>query len=114
MEMRNRLNRVVLRRKREYYRQKTLESSMPIPLNKLYSFQHVNVEEVRTIVIKANLTYCDSDPLPTSDVLRCENFCDILNTFTAIINCSLLNNSFPDSEKLAVITPIIIIIFRHY
>ncbi len=65
------------------------------------------MEELRIIVNKANVTYCDSDPLPISDVSRCENFCGILNIFTAIINCSLINNSFPDSEKLAVIKPII-------
>ncbi len=81
--------------------------SMPTPLNKLYSFRHVNVEEARTIVNKANETYCDSDPLPISDVTRCENFDGILNIFTVIINCSLINNSFPDSEKLAVVKPII-------
>ncbi len=81
--------------------------SMPTPLNTLYSFRHVNVEEVRTIVNTANVTYCDSDPLPISDAFWCENFCNILNIFTAIINCSLINNSFPDSEKLAVIKPII-------
>ncbi len=53
------------------------------------------------------MTYFGSDPLPVSDVFRCENFCDILKIFTAIINCSLINNSFLDSEKLAVIKPII-------
>ena len=167
MDMRNRLNKIVLKRKCEYYRQKTFESRlnisklykildnltgnrktnrlpdgfndevlanmfldffdqkiksivenfgsdilrapsiMPIPDNKLLSFRRVSVEEVRATVQKVNMTYCDSDPLPISDISQCEKFGEILRIFTLIINCSLINNTFPDSEKLAVIKPII-------
>ena len=82
-------------------------SNMPLPSNKLLSFRQVSVEEVRAIVHNANVTYCDSDPLPISDISQCEKFGEILNIFTSIINCSFINNTFPDSEKLAVIKPII-------
>ena len=82
-------------------------SSMPAPHNKILSFHQVSVEEVRAIVHKANINYCDSDLLSISDITQYEKFGEILNIFTLIINCSLINNTFPVSEKLQVIKPII-------
>ena len=46
--------------------------SMPTPHDKVLSFQQVSQEEVTAIILMANVTYCDSDPLPISDISQCE------------------------------------------
>ena len=167
MDKRNKFNKLILKRKREYYRQKTLESktnigklykildgltgnkktnvlpegyddtvlannfaqfferkilsivenfeeneaNIPITMtmtqDKLLSFKEVRVDQIKEIVRKLNITYCDRDPLPISDIIQSDKFSDILNVFTSIINNSFLNNMFPTSEKVALIKPII-------
>ena len=167
MDKRNKFNKLILKRKRDYYRQKTVESktnigklykildgltgnkkanvlpegyddtvlanmfatffqqkilsivenfesketniqiTMPMPQDKLLSFKKVSVDQTKTIVHKLNTTYCDSDPLPISDIIHSDKFSDILNVFTSIINNSFMNNTFPASEKVTLIKPII-------
>ena len=54
---------------------------------------------------EANDSYCENDPLPISDIKKAKNFFKVQEIYLKIINNSLLNCVFPESEKLACIKP---------
>lgn len=74
---------------------------------KLRSFKKVNMDVVKSIVSRVKLTYCDKDPLPISDIINSNNFQGILQLFLECVNVSIENKVFPETEKLAIVKPII-------
>ena len=57
------------------------------------------------MIDKAKCTYCENDPFPISDIKDAENMHLINSVFLTIINMSIAQAVFPQSEKLACIKP---------
>jgi hypothetical protein len=77
----------------------------PYSGQRLTSFQKISIEDVRRILLNSPPKTCILDPLPTS-VLR--EFVDVLLPFIWVMcNASLQEGRLPDSQKAAVITPIL-------
>ena len=106
----------------EYYQEKTeniitsfnaalqgpaLDMPVPMPTMKLSKFHRVDKEIMKAIVQKVKPTHCENDPLPISDISGCTNFGNYLDILTDIVNTSIENNIFPESEKAAIVRPII-------
>ncbi len=53
------------------------------------------------------MTHCDNDPIPFKDLYKCENSDDLLSVITGLVNTSIINGEFPDSEKRAIVKPIV-------
>ena len=66
----------------------------------------MSVADVGKIVRRVKLTYCASDPFPMKDIINSTNFDEVLSVMTEMINASINNNVFPESEKLAIVKPI--------
>ena len=62
---------------------------------------------MKSVFKKAKLTHCVTDPLPVRDLVHSDNFDDLLDIYVDIINCSIRNNTFPTSEKKAIVKPIV-------
>ncbi len=65
------------------------------------------MNDVKKIFQKVKLTYCDNDPLPISDIVNSENIDDFFNIVTFIVNNSIESKIFPESEKVAIVKPIV-------
>ena len=57
------------------------------------------------MIDKVKCTYCENDPFPISDIKDAENMHLINSVFLTIINMSIAQAVFPQSEKLACIKP---------
>ena len=75
--------------------------------NKLVHFATVDFDKIKTIVSKAKRTYCGSDPFPISDLKECEHFDSLLRVYLEIVNLSILAKMFPESEKHAILRPVL-------
>ena len=67
----------------------------------------MSVADVQKIVRRVKLTYCASDPFPMKDIINSTNFDEVLSVMTEMINASINNNVFPESEKMAIVKPIV-------
>ena len=71
------------------------------------SFRPVDRSAMEAIIRRVKLTCCYNDPLPVSDIVHSENFTDFVDIFLNIVNMSIENNIFPESEKRAIVKPIL-------
>jgi hypothetical protein len=77
----------------------------PNTTQRLTSFQEISIEDVRRILLHSPPKTCTLDPLPTS-VLR--DVIDVLLPFIWVMcNASLRDGRLPDSQKAAIITPVL-------
>ncbi len=53
------------------------------------------------------LKYCASDPLPIREVITSTNLDEMFSVMTKIINTSFVNNAFPETEKVAIVKPVV-------
>ena len=75
------------------------------PLSKLTHFKPVLWDDYNKMVKKARKSYCVQDPLPFGDLINATNIDDLLKVQLEIINNSLIDGIFPNSEKIALIKP---------
>ena len=75
--------------------------------NKLNHFETVDFIKIRSIVSRVKRTYCESDPFPISDVTKCGNLDGLLRVYLEIVNLSILARMFPESEKHAILKPVL-------
>ena len=73
----------------------------------LTEFKKVDEFQVKKYISKTNATYCVVDPFPIADVKDSDNFELLTNIYMAMINISLDENIFPNSEKLAIVRPLL-------
>ena len=53
------------------------------------------------------MTYSSGDPFPISDFKSSWNFGNILKVILEIVNLCIAKRTFPESEKLAIIKPVV-------
>ena len=70
-------------------------------------FRLIHLEKLKSILSRVRYTYCDNDPVNIADIAGSERFDELLMVLLNIINLCIRNNNFPDSEKMAIIRPII-------
>ena len=75
--------------------------------NKLTCFNTVTLSSTRSIVGRVKRTYCRSDPFPISDVIECADIDNLLQVYLVIVNLSILARTFPESEKHAILKPVL-------
>ena len=75
--------------------------------NKLTCFNTVTLSNIRSIVGRVKRTYCRSDPFPISDVIECADIDNLLQVYLVIVNLSILARTFPESEKHAILKPVL-------
>ena len=81
-------------------------SFMPQQVNKkLDRFQELNLTNLKRAIDKVKCTFCENDPFPISDIKDAENMYLIRSVYLTIINMSIAQAVFPQSEKLACIKP---------
>ena len=79
---------------------------MPKQVNKkLNRFQELNLTDLKRVFDKVKCTYCENDSFPISDIDDAENMHLIHSVYLTIINMSITQAVFPQSEKLACIKP---------
>ena len=71
----------------------------------LCTFEEVDLEIIRSIIVKIRLKQCEQDTLPAS-LIR-ENMDRITEHMQVIINKSLQTGTFPQSWKKALVKPLI-------
>ena len=71
------------------------------------SFEEVDEEFVRKIIMDSAKTSCGLDPMPTSILAKPEIIDTILPMITRIVNMSLLQAVVPSNLKRALVTPLI-------
>ncbi len=65
------------------------------------------MDVVNSIVSRVKLTYCDNEPLPIPDIINSNNSQGGLQLFLEWVNVSIENKVFPETEKLAIVKPIV-------
>ena len=75
------------------------------PFVKMRKFEPVALADIINIVKETKKTYCDNDPFPISDLVDASNFNEIMGIYTKIVNMSLDQAIFPESEKCAIVRP---------
>ena len=75
--------------------------------NKLTCFNTVTLSNIRSIVGRVKRTYCRSDPFAISDVIKCADIDNLLQVYLVIVNLSILARTFPESEKHAILKPVL-------
>ena len=88
-----------------FSRQNTRVNSLPFPFSKFSYFERIDLANYKKLVINAKKSHCESDPLPISDLMDAPNIDEILKMQMEIINLSLTEGVFPNSEKTALIKP---------
>jgi len=69
------------------------------------SFRSCSQKEVRKFVMSSPIKSCSLDPVPTFTL---REFVDVLLPFvTRTVNASLLQGQLPDSQKHAIVTPLL-------
>ena len=71
----------------------------------LSCFQEIAPEQITTLLKKAKATTCDSDPIPSS--LMKQNTDILIPVITKLVNSSLLQGSFYEQWKLAIVRPLL-------
>ena len=72
-------------------------------VNTLSKFEFVSRESVHSVIKSSNKTYCGLDPI---DIKRVPDALDVISDFQhCIINRCFEEGKFPDSEKIAIISP---------
>ena len=74
---------------------------------KLQVFDTVSFDKIKSIVGRVKRTYCENDPFPISEVYGCERINDLLRVYHEIVNLSILSKLFPESEKYAILKPVL-------
>ena len=74
---------------------------------RLLCFNVISKEELINILKRAKKTHCDYDPMPISEIVEAENFCNFVDIILMIVNCSISSHRFPKSEKRAIVKPIL-------
>ena len=75
------------------------------PFNKLRKFEPIDLTELIRLVKETKKTYSDNDPFPISDMEQAQNFNEVINVYHKIVNMSLEQAVFPQSEKCAYVKP---------
>ena len=63
------------------------------------------LNKLKYIVQRMKLTYCDSDPVPMSEIVNRGEFVDFWNIILKIVNLSIGKRVIPSSEKQSLIKP---------
>ena len=87
--------------------QRTVSISRLNPELKLTRFCGVDMSKLKLIFNKVKLTYSGGDPFPMSDFKNSSNFDSILMVFLELVNLCIAKKNFPESEKLAIIKPVV-------
>ena len=77
------------------------------PEQRLLRFRCVDISKIKLILSKVKMTYSSGDPFPMSDFKDSLNLEHILKVINEIVNLCIVNRIFPESEKLAIIKPIV-------
>ena len=72
---------------------------------RLRKFKELDMNEFKRIMSKTKYTYCENDPFPIRDVKDATNIDLLCNNYFKIVNMSLKQAVFPQSEKLGIIKP---------
>ena len=75
--------------------------------NKLDHFVPVDIHKIGSVVGRVKRTYCASDPFPISDVCKCVHVNSLLQVYLEIVNLSIAAKVFPESEKYAILKPVL-------
>ena len=75
--------------------------------SRLECFKTINKEDLSRIIGKAKKTHCAVDPIPIAEVAGADNFSDLIDVLLTIVNTSISTCQYPESEKLAIINPIL-------
>ena len=75
------------------------------PFRKFTHFSPICWDNYHGLVQKAKKSHCEKDPLPIGDMMKADTIDDLLRIQLDIINNSLENGVFPDTEKMALIKP---------
>ena len=73
----------------------------------LRSFHTVDSAVIKTTIKKVKMTYCVNDPLPMKEIVHSTNFDSMVALVTDLINVSIKENKFPETEKRAIVKPIV-------
>lgn len=76
-----------------------------IPYVGLTSFSEISIDALKTLLKNIKKTYCLRDPFPMSDVANGEDFLKLSSVLLKIVNLSVRDCVFPESEKLAIVKP---------
>lgn len=76
-------------------------------VSELRFFHPVDSGAIKTVIKKVRMTYCVNDPLPMNEIVHSTNFDSMVNLVTDLINVSIKENNFPDSEKRSIVKPIV-------
>ena len=68
------------------------------------SFEQLNEEDVKQLIVKSNRKTSSLDPMPTSIVVQCQDI--LLPVLTRMINMSLDSGVFPAEWKVADVRPL--------
>lgn len=77
------------------------------PEVKLTVFQTVTESTVKDVITRAKYTHCANDPMPISIFDGNVNFGRLITIMTKMVNASISEGVFPNSEKQAIIKPIL-------
>ena len=75
--------------------------------NKLTCFNTATLSNIRSIDGRVKRTHCRSDPFPISDGIECADIDNLLQVYLVIVNLSILARTFPESEKHAILKPVL-------
>ena len=84
----------------------SLPTSVEWSGDKLSHFKTINYDVLEKIVTKITKT-CLADPFPFNELVGAENFSDFLNIILSVVNTCILSSTFPESEKVAIVKPIL-------
>lgn len=73
----------------------------------LTDFTMIDLKTIKSIVTRVKLTHCGNDPIPVREIVQSNDFSSFLEIYVDIVNCSIKDNEFPQSEKKAIVKPII-------
>ena len=73
----------------------------------LECFQQIDIPKIKSIILKANPTFCDNDPIPFKKIFIDGNLDKLTGVVTELVNTSITTKVFPDSEKCAIVKPIV-------
>lgn len=69
-------------------------------------FTMTDLNTVKSIVTRVKPTHCGNDPIPVREIVHSNDFGSFLEVFVDIVNCSIKDSVFPQSEKKAMVRPI--------
>ena len=72
---------------------------------KLEEFEEITICDIKRIMSKSKYTNCENDPFPIADVKDAGNIHLLQELYKKMVNMSITNAIFPQTEKLACIKP---------